>query len=473
MEDMNLDTLSYPFDFDQLGLLTNDNILEKNISSLGEYGMEVVPTSPSLSEDSSSSGTPDSPSFVFSDWGVDRGFGYYDQVRPLSDSQVKMMQGGYYGVPVDRSVACMYPVGTEHMYTPAAGAVKSEMTASKKRKAQDIPEKKMPAKKRRKIDIDMNPETNGMRVSFDRKELLQISSEDFDDYIERLANFKSITKNDKKEIIRQRRLIKNRESAKESRRRKKSHVAELEQKVNELTERNGNLQAALNSVSQENMHLRLELDKFRKMVSGEEQVPDSQYLTKGVVLFVVLLSFGLFFGISGEKKFDDESFKPYSERIFTGKDNFKATSFDVNSEQNFVNPRIQEVYSKAIGPKEPAVLSPKVNVDETLESKSNYSLEENMIPKIEEEIKSEPEIKQEDVEMGDVDEVPELKFESNTTYLLCKNMKYLTPEEDIPYDPELPLRLSLLLEEGESDKLLQVTCQVTDMHHTRYKFTSS
>eukprot|EP01129_Flabellula_baltica_P003525 TRINITY_DN13282_c0_g1_i1.p1 TRINITY_DN13282_c0_g1~~TRINITY_DN13282_c0_g1_i1.p1 ORF type:complete len:514 (+),score=151.50 TRINITY_DN13282_c0_g1_i1:35-1576(+) len=500
-----LDTFNYPFDFDTYSLLPPDDLngsfdMESPLSECSDMdsASSVVPGSPSQSDDSSVSDVQMNvpPMMFMNGWSADGSLGYsvFDQVVPLNDYQVQMMSGGYlgYGAPVEQYA---YPqVCTSDIYHPVAVEGSGIELANRKRKAEDVADEKvMPPKKKRKISVDLNPETNGCLVTFERKDLLQISSEEFDDYFERLASFKTITKSDKKEISRQRKLIKNRESAKESRQRKKSHVASLEQKVNDLTERNVNLQAALNSANQENMHLRMELDKYRKMAAGQKQ-DIQQYPPGGVVLFVFLLSFGLFFGFGPKFGLEEaDSFKPFSERIFTPEDKFKPTGFDLSTQTKIVNPRIQDVFNKGVMDVDPKREIPQPDV--SFETQTNYSAKklqerkeqgpsaseieqlQNAHLKFKHEIKIEPN----DAKMGEIGminaldinkpkhQVPELTFEENTTYLLCKQMQYLQPNKEMEYNPDLPLRLSILMQDDDNaEEYTQVMCQVTDMKQTRF-----
>jgi len=368
---------------------------------------------------------------------------------------------------------------------------------TRKRKSTTVLKKKSCPKKR-KLEIDLNPDTNSCKIVFDRDELLQISSDDFDNYIEKLEKTKTFSKGDKKEIVRQRRLIKNRESAKESRKRKKSHVSELEDKVNILSDINGKLQSSFNAVSQENMHLKIELDRIKNLMNnsgliGQLQNGVSQIKRQyddnsvGSLMFVILLSFGLFFtlGIKENSPFSltepSGSFKSYSERIFTKDDNFKQTGF--TGDLLIDNPRIKEVFEKST--KITAeIVTPKPEVERMIfgSKNANYSFEDveekfldspsstkSSFEKIEETSEDEDVVMSEETKGLENVLMANIQFEPNTTYLLCERVKYLTPSSgETEFNPDAPLKLSLFISSTDTaDKLediLEVSCQIRDMN---------
>jgi len=103
-------------------------------------------------------------------------------------------------------------------------------------------------------------------ITLPREELLSLSSEQFEDFVNQVSEVRELTAYEKNEIKRQRRLIKNRESAQASRQRKKSHIDELERKVKELGGENLHLKDRLCSLDKENSYLRTEVAHLQSIV---------------------------------------------------------------------------------------------------------------------------------------------------------------------------------------------------------------
>jgi len=93
-------------------------------------------------------------------------------------------------------------------------------------------------------------------INFGRDELLVMTSEEFESTVARLAALRPLTPAEKSLIKRQRRLIKNRESAQASRQRKKDYVGELEAKVDSLVVGNARLKEDFASLVMENSSLK-------------------------------------------------------------------------------------------------------------------------------------------------------------------------------------------------------------------------
>ena len=76
----------------------------------------------------------------------------------------------------------------------------------------------------------------GATLDLSREELLNMTSDALEEYARRLASQRPLTTEEQKRFKRQRRLIKNRESAQLSRLRKKAYVDELEREIAQLKE---------------------------------------------------------------------------------------------------------------------------------------------------------------------------------------------------------------------------------------------
>jgi len=103
-------------------------------------------------------------------------------------------------------------------------------------------------------------------INFSRDELLTMSSEDFESNVARLSALRPLTAAEKNLIKRQRRLIKNRESAQASRQRKKDYVGELELKVDSLVGGNARLKEDFASLLTENSSLKNEVEFLSQLV---------------------------------------------------------------------------------------------------------------------------------------------------------------------------------------------------------------
>jgi len=128
-----------------------------------------------------------------------------------------------------------------------------------------------PRGKRRKLDVDREvvsytpPSTppyvtsNGQpRLDLTREELLALTSDQFEGLVAQVRLGRDLTPSEKREVKKQRRLIKNRESAHASRQRKKDYVSELEKKLADMAKENLLLTQAMEAVKKENSMLRAE-----------------------------------------------------------------------------------------------------------------------------------------------------------------------------------------------------------------------
>lgn len=97
-------------------------------------------------------------------------------------------------------------------------------------------------------------------VALSRDTLLQISSQGMERYVENLSSARSLSMDDQKELKRQKRLIKNRESAQLSRERKRAYIDQLEDRINQLVNENTGLK-------NENSALRQALSQYED-ISG-------------------------------------------------------------------------------------------------------------------------------------------------------------------------------------------------------------
>jgi uncharacterized protein with von Willebrand factor type A (vWA) domain len=92
---------------------------------------------------------------------------------------------------------------------------------------------------------------------------------ELDDYAAQLRATRPLTAAEEKELKRQRRLIKNRESAYLSRQRRKEHLDDLEELTANLREENAKLRSLVESLSAENAQLKEHIQRLQQ----NEQAP--------------------------------------------------------------------------------------------------------------------------------------------------------------------------------------------------------
>jgi len=144
-----------------------------------------------------------------------------------------------------------------------------------------------------------------------------------------------LSSEEERHIKRQRRLIKNRESAQLSRLRKKIYIEELERKVNQLQTDNENLTKQVNTVSTDRKKLQEEVTYLQGIIkqspalsqiaanSTKKQVMGKNVKAAGICLLVVLFSFGLLFnanpGMSLRSPGEERELGSKGKNVYTGR----------------------------------------------------------------------------------------------------------------------------------------------------------
>eukprot|EP01125_Pyxidicula_operculata_P020143 TRINITY_DN738_c0_g1_i3.p1 TRINITY_DN738_c0_g1~~TRINITY_DN738_c0_g1_i3.p1 ORF type:complete len:450 (-),score=116.71 TRINITY_DN738_c0_g1_i3:634-1983(-) len=220
------------------------------------------------------------------------------------------------------------------------------------------PSKQQRPKKRRKLSSTKEKVSKSESVLLSREDLLTYNSDQFENYVRELMETRDLTQKEQNELKRQRRLIKNRESAQASRQRKKGHMEELEKKVQELSDENARLKEHIATLQAENTTLKSEISFFQTVVNkagvgnlvprssstsnttyGKAKSTNSQHhyhqhvpAASGLVLLLVLFSFGLFFNFEtgfSKSLSDGNSIKigsTSSRRILNQHENYRQTS---------------------------------------------------------------------------------------------------------------------------------------------------
>jgi len=104
------------------------------------------------------------------------------------------------------------------------------------------------------------------QIAFSREELLTLTSEEFEAHVAKITSSRPLTPSEKSAVKRQRRLIKNRESAQASRQRKKDYVGDLEKRVDDLVNGNALLKEQYSSLTTENRYLKNEVEFLTQLV---------------------------------------------------------------------------------------------------------------------------------------------------------------------------------------------------------------
>jgi len=250
-------------------------------------------------------------------------------------------------------------------------------------------EKKKRGRKRRRTDEGSvectgDEEEDVAFVTLSREELLEISSRELEERTKKLMAIRPLTAAEQREIKKQRRLIKNREYAQASRAKKKGNMSEINYRMQSLEDENEELkrqvallQAKCNDLSTENNNLKAKFNTqsaSSTVISNEEQIdifapssddtsssfvntlfsnitgfinlePKKSFsdatnntataLKAGVCLFMIFLSFGIFFqvgtGMFGKMAFspsdnfvDDFRFRTFGSRTLKGSDDVPA-----------------------------------------------------------------------------------------------------------------------------------------------------
>eukprot|EP01091_Cochliopodium_minus_P020904 TRINITY_DN92_c0_g1_i1.p1 TRINITY_DN92_c0_g1~~TRINITY_DN92_c0_g1_i1.p1 ORF type:complete len:454 (-),score=136.15 TRINITY_DN92_c0_g1_i1:155-1450(-) len=158
-------------------------------------------------------------------------------------------------------------------------------------------------------------------VTLSREKLLTTSTEDFNKWVDEMKSQRALTQEEVSDIRRQKRLIRNRESAQASRDRKKNEFILLEKQIKQLKEENQmamkeitEMRYKINNLETENLYMKTTIQHnpvLNEIYTGIDNIPTKNHTTTsnssyinsktvknaGVCLFLLIFSFGLFFNV--------------------------------------------------------------------------------------------------------------------------------------------------------------------------------
>jgi regulator of replication initiation timing len=362
---------------------------------------------------------------------------------------------------------------------------------------QEITDSKRGRKRRRKDDdldelkdepVPMN-ESNISRVQLSRDDLLKVSSKQFEDFITQITANLTLTAAEQKEIKRQRRLVRNRESAQASRLRKKENMDVLQQKISQLQNENSQLNKKVAQLEVENNKLRGEVTMFRRQFGNPSQQQTNQKSLSslesnqqqgkkrtqqlsqnmkrtGVVTLIVLFSFGLFLKMNiqqpvARREQVPEVLSPHM-KLHQGR---QLLEFKDNSNvriEKYSYPRMEEFDENKIE-EIPKFFETTEAPRESVKDFVNHSLPIADISEFEEDP---------DLSYWYFNE--EKSSPRNTTYLTCSDLKQIpNPPSETSMKTDDPFYITLVVpnhslnpemalpsSENETTSVLEITCEV-------------
>jgi len=134
-----------------------------------------------------------------------------------------------------------------------------------------------------------NPNSKSAKLDFQN-----MNSKSLEEYQHHLESGRALTIEEERQLKKQRRLIKNRESAQLSRQRKKMYVSELETKVKNMNSENSQLRDQVARLNNQVMDLENQVAQFKATLNS---ITPAQHpkAALGLCMVVFLLSVGLFF----------------------------------------------------------------------------------------------------------------------------------------------------------------------------------
>jgi len=244
----------------------------------------------------------------------------YDQYLNMMNNGMVNMEA--YNVPMNATMT-MYP--STYPTVPVDTQL-TTTTSSYIESFEDI-ERKRPRKRKRKAAVNLPTAEQLSNIQSYEDGLLSLDSVSFDEYVDRALQFHRFSDDDRNLLRDIRRRIKNRESARKSRKNKRTKMSTLEGQVMELTDETVGLKREIFNLKVENNQLRSEVVYLQNVINSSHAshemnnmkqvkeepplssnpLPGSAINTQSILLFVILFSFGLLWNLDTNVIFNSSS----------------------------------------------------------------------------------------------------------------------------------------------------------------------
>lgn len=330
---------------------------------------------------------------------------------------------------------------------------------------------KLTGRKRTRDQANIAP-NNIISGSFltNKDQLLSMSSKKLEECVQSLSAVRPLTPEEEKQLKRQRRLIKNRESAQLSRQKKKQYVENLEKQVKTLSSENSNLKTQVNHLSSRNQQLEEQVANLQTYIQQQQQLAkagSSKIFNKnstaaaGLCMFVILFSFGLIFsgtpGSPNSVDFPTTVPSVYTGRTLSGYPEIEAG----NHIPQLAAKRAREYEEVFPEPKKQKIVAEEhawiEDDDDELEAEFEYSVPQQVI-----------------IPSSDINK----SSQSNNSFIYCSEAQRLNPVETPLFSNDGAPVISILLPSGvlngtipqidhmltdPDNSLLEVSCQILNI----------
>jgi len=293
-----------------------------------------------------------------------------------------------------------------------------------------------------------------------------MSSKSLEEYAKQLEATGALTIDEERQLKKQRRLIKNRESAQLSRQRKKQYITDLEQKVRTMTSETEGLKQQVADLTGKNIELENQVAQLKSIVNS---IPlKNPKATVGLCVVVFLFSLGLFFNAPTTPSYTNPQLT-HPSSVYTGR---VLQEVPFSEETTEVEPLLQKrtrdfVFEEDISPKR----RPKVEI---FEDHDDYDVQEEPFSLTVVENNSPP--------LLFASDHPDSRLSDTSSYIYCSEAHQLAVPVSQPPPTAEPPTITVLLPstalngtiphleylDNPEQSLLEVSCQILNI--TVYPF---